>query len=798
MLTAWRLALHTAGAVGPLPIWVAIDGRGGEVPADIVGNLTSYRVWDTVDGSDFETVTNAAEWLESAQHDSRAWDPVRAPSRLPRFAFASVPEELVLETPAGRAVLSPPSPAPFAAGMMLATSVSTNKVDLRLWYDTGSFAAADVTELLASVGRIVAGLQNSASTPQRTRGIRTTEPNTAIGKRGMYRSLFERVADRAAEHPDAPAITLGDESVTYGDLIAAARVVAHAVGLQRNGIDECVGVLLPQGPALVAALLGINAAGAAYVPLDYTLPAARIETMLRTTGVRRVVCDADARPLIPSDISIIQTCSADVDASFVHLHADDDPDALAYVLFTSGSTGTPKGVLVTRGGLDSYLTSALERYPFDRGSAVVTHSPPIFDLAITSLLAPLIAGMEVVVTPSGTGLEGLVATLRSVCAVSLLKLTPTHLAALDQLLGPHSGVRVYTAVVGGEDLATEVAAQWIEHHPECRIFNEYGPTETVVGCTVGEFGTDDLAWPTVAVGHQFGGAAATVRGPDLRPLEAGVTGELFIGGRTVARGYAGDPRRTAEMFLPDPGGAPGARMYRSGDLAVATASRGLRYLGRADRQLKIRGFRVEPAEVETHLRGLPGVAEAIVRSAPVSGGDAILVAYVVIDEPISEFSTAAVRAALRAYLPDYLLPDAVIRLDALPITANGKVDETRLPDYRTSKNRPTYGKRTDTENLVASSWTEVLGSVVEDVDARFFEIGGTSFSLVKVVARLSAAVGVELSITDLFDRATVRGMAALIDEKHGDRRASSEPRPNPGNDRVQSLHRLRLAREGVR
>lgn len=796
LLSAWGLALRSVGVAGGLPIWVAFDGRGGEVPTNIIGHLTSYRAWNVPAGSDAELVANAAEWIESARRDRLAWSPAMTPLSLPRFSYASVPGELIFDVPGGTAVLSSPTPAPFASGMMLASSGGADTIDLRLWYDTGSFAAADATELVSFVGRLVATLPHSVGSRQRTRGARATESITAAGGGSAYRSLFDRVVDQATRNPDAVAVSNGDDSVTYRELVAAARAVARQVNAHRVGLDDCVGILLPQGPAFVAVLLGINSAGAAYVPLDYSLPAARIETMLRTAGVRMVVGDADARALIPLDVNIIEPLPMEQVKETADIRRADDPDGLAYVLFTSGSTGTPKGVLVTRGGLDNYLNWAVGHYPLARGAAVVTHSPPIFDLAITSLLAPLVAGLQVRVAPPNQGLDGLVATLRSVRDVSLLKLTPTHLAALDQLLGPQCEVRVYAAVVGGEDLATDVAAQWIEHHPECKVFNEYGPTETVVGCTVSSFESDDVSWPTVAIGHQVAGTVATVRDPELRPLELGVTGELFIGGRTVARGYARDPRRTAERFLPDPAGLPGARMYRSGDLAVATASRGLRYLGRADRQLKIRGFRIEPAEIEHRLRNLPAIREAVVRSAPASGDDAILVAYVVGDGP-GNVDTTAIRAALRTYLPDYLLPDVVIGLDELPTTPNGKLDEDRLPDYRTTISRSTFGNRSDTEMLVQVTWQEVLGTVVTDLDGRFFELGGTSFSLVKVVARLSSATGIELAITELFERPTVRGMAELIDEKR-DGKEDPAAQPSVGNDRLGAMQRIRLARGGIR
>ncbi|UGT71268.1 non-ribosomal peptide synthetase [Nocardia gipuzkoensis] len=793
LLSIWRLALRAVGATGGLPIWVAMDRRIGEVPSDVLGHLSSYRVWHSGAESIVDVLADAAGWLDSAQRDDQAWGIDSPPTTLPMFSYTSVPAELVLELAHGRAVLGSPVPAPFATGMMLTTSIDSDSIELRLWYDTGRFDAADAAELVSVIGRLATQLPEIAGNGQCWRGDRAAESRVCAGGRLHYRSLFERVRDSAASNPDAPAVSCADRLVTYRELIAAAQGIAGAVRASGDGIEDRVGVLVPQGPDLVSALLGINAAGAAYVPLDYGLPAARIESMLRAAEVRTVVCDVAARHLIPPDIRTIDPSVLSA-PSRVDLGTSDDPDALAYVLFTSGSTGEPKGVLVTRHGLDSYLSWAVSHYSFDRGAAVVTHTPPIFDLGVTSLLAPLIAGQHVRVAPPSQGLDGLPATLRAVGDVSLLKLTPTHLAAIDLLLGPDSGVRVHTVVVGGEDLATDTVVRWLRHHPESVVYNEYGPTETVVGCSVRRFETREAGWPTVAIGHPIDGAGTSVRGSDLRDLEPGVVGELCIGGRVVARGYANDPRRTAERFVPDPSGPPGSRMYRSGDLAVDTASRGLRYLGRRDRQRKVRGYRVEPGEIEHRLRDLPGITDAVVRAAAAEGED-ILVAYVLGPRSEGAVDAAAIRDALTEHLPDYLLPDVVLGMDSLPVTANGKLDEQRLPDYRAVADPPSRTVQTATEALVLTAWSEVLGRTVSNPDARFFELGGTSFGLVKINSRLRAECGIELAITEMFERPTARGLASLIDDKLSGRAGAPRYEPATGADRLRAMEALRWSRE---
>ena len=405
------------------------------------------------------------------------------------------------------------------------------------------------------------------------------------------------------------------------------------------------------------------------------------------------------------------------------------------------------------------------------------HSSLGFDLTVTSLLLPLVAGRRVVMVPDALGVEALADVLRAERDFTLVKLTPRHLALLGEQLAPEEAAgRTRTFVVGGESLAPEDAAFWRRYAPATEIVNEYGPTETVVGCCVRRVAAGEVLSGAVPIGRPIANTRLYVLDRGLDPLPTGVAGELCVGGAGVSRGYLGRAALTAERFVPDPfGGEPrsGARMYRTGDRARWLATGELEFLGRTDFQVKLRGFRVEPGEIEAALLEQEGIREAVVTLRG-EGAERRLVAHVAGE---GAADAARLRGALRARLPEYMVPAAFVALDRLPLTPNGKVDRAALPDPERGGPADGYAPpRDETEAALCRLWGEVLGAERVGVRDNFFELGGDSILSIRVLAR-GRALGLECTLPDLFRHQTVEALAAHLrgGSPRGERRPEVPP-----------------------
>ena len=446
--------------------------------------------------------------------------------------------------------------------------------------------------------------------------------------------------------------------------------------------------------------------------------------------------------------------------------------SLAYVIYTSGSTGRPKGVMVTHGGLTNYLQWCTEFYRTSEGVGSVVHSSVSFDLTVTSLFPALLKGRPVFLAPEEGAVEALAEMLRRGRDYTLLKLTPTHLDALRHLL---AGVKLAglarVLVVGGEALRARQAGYWLERAPGTRLINEYGPTETVVGCCVYEASETDGPEGDVPVGRPIANTRLYVldRWGGLAP--PGAAGELYVGGAGVARGYLNRPALTAERFMPDPfSPEPGARVYRTGDLARRRPDGGLEFLGRIDHQVKIRGYRIELGEVEAALRRCASVRECVVAAREDVAGDQRLVGYVVTEGGAATVGAAQVgelREHLRRSLPEYMVPSAFVLLDELPLTPNGKVDRRALPSpegARAEDEGAAGSTLTPVEELLAGVWSDVLR--VAHVRARdnFFELGGHSLLATQLLSRISEVFGIEAPLRVLFEAPVLSLLAERIEE----------------------------------
>ncbi|MFC8042750.1 non-ribosomal peptide synthase/polyketide synthase [Nocardia sp. NPDC057353] len=565
-------------------------------------------------------------------------------------------------------------------------------------------------------------------------------------------SLFR---DQVARTPDAPAVTFGDETLSYAEFGARVAGLAGALAARGAGQERLVAVALPRSLDLVTAIYAVLETGAAYVPLDPADPAERIDAVLARIRPEFVLAGADFHT--GSGAEVVDIAAVEPGAAPAYANR---PDTLASVVHTSGSTGTPKGVLITHRQLVNQLRWAQSAHPHD-GSDVVLHKTPVtFDIHAWELFWPLQTGARLVIAePDAHREPALLRALIEREGVTTVHFVPALLDAYLGLLAETPGEpaalprRVFAA---GEALS-RTTVQRCAALLTGELHNWYGPAEATV-VTAHRADTDGAAGP-VPIGTPVAGTDIHVLDGLLRRVPIGAPGELYLAGVQLARGYAGEPGRTAERFVADPF-RPGERLYRTGDV-VRLGRRGLDYLGRNDFQVKLRGQRVEPGEVEAVLRAHPAVARAAVTVA-----DGVLVAYPV---PVAGqvVDPAELLAFARTRLPGYLVPAAVVPLAELPLTGTGKLDRRALPapDFAPRAGREPAG---ETELLVAAAFAAALpGAAAVGADDDFFALGGTSLDAVRAVAQLAADTGVPVRVPWLFDGTTVADLAARIDAARG-------------------------------
>ncbi|PZQ12922.1 MAG: non-ribosomal peptide synthetase [Ancylobacter novellus] len=577
---------------------------------------------------------------------------------------------------------------------------------------------------------------------------------------GPAQSVLELIEERIAATPAAPAVTFGRETIDYAELGLRADRLAARLEALGAGTDTVVGVALERSTELVVALVGIMKAGAAFLPLDPELPPARLAEMVEDAGARVVVSVsrlAEAFPETPG-VEIVAVDRLDEAPAGLAPQPQPRPDgrSLAYVLFTSGSTGRPKGVGNTHAGLFNRVAWMQDRYGLAPGDAVLQKTPIGFDVSVWEFFWPLAYGARLVVAAPGAHRDpaALGAVIRAE-GVTTLHFVPTMLAAFvasGELKRCPSLTRIVTS---GEALPTDLARAALAE-TSAGLHNLYGPTEAAIDVTHWTCRADDAATP---IGRPIANTAIRILDPDFGLGVPGVPGELAIAGVNLARGYLGRPGLTAERFVPDPHGAPGDRLYLTGDLARIDHDGAIHYLGRLDRQLKLRGMRVEPGEIEAELRRLPGARDAAV----LPWNDA-LVAYVAADA----LDEAEALALLAARLPAHMVPARIVALPALPATPNGKLDRRALPSPEVaavSDEPPLPGL----ERVVADVWETVLGVTGLGRRDDFFRRGGHSLLAMRVVSRLRADHGVELPVSALFEARTLAAFAE---------RASAAARPD--------------------
>ncbi len=777
--------LTHVGAGTDIPLGTAVAGRTDEALEDLIGFFVNTLVLRIDAGGDptFRELLDRTRTtvLAALAHQDLPFErvvdllrPARAVGRNPLFSIMS-------SYAAGE------SDAPGRFGDLEASAVEVafdaTKFDLLVEFTEARDAGGSVTGLGLRIGyrsalfrrdtaealaRTLLGLLDRASAePDRRIGdletVDRAERARLIGELSGREpavepaTLAELFAGCVRRDPDATAVVCGASALSYAGLdrlVAglAARLLARGVGP-----EDVVGVALPRSVDLVAAILAVSRIGAVYLPVDPGYPAKRIEFVLGDADPVLILA-ADGSPLPATGIERLSPRGAGAVPDAGSPVPPATPDGAAYLIYTSGSTGRPKGVCVPHRGLCSLTSTMVDRFGITSASRVLQLASPSFDSSVMELLMAWGGGAALVVPERGSGILAgpELADLITRDGVTHALIPPAVLATVP---GLPAGV-LECLVVGGEACPQELVEAW---SPGRRMFNSYGPTESTITGTISRRLGHDGPPP---IGLPVAGTRAFLLDRRLRPVPEGIPGDLYLAGPCVARGYRGQAGLTAARFVASPFGGPGARMYHTGDRACWSPDGQLVFLGRADDQVKIRGVRIEPGEVEAALRALPGVGGAAVAVHASQTGPR-LVGYLTARAG-SHPDPAAVRARLAAVLPAAMVPSAIVLLDRLPVTVNGKLDRRALPAPESAMGPASAEPRTPREEIVRDIFADVLGVASVGVDDDFFELGGHSLLAVRLLGRLRDAFGGRLGLEQIFRTPHVAGLSAALDGGGGE------------------------------
>ncbi|MEX5552751.1 non-ribosomal peptide synthetase [Pseudomonas pergaminensis] len=587
------------------------------------------------------------------------------------------------------------------------------------------------------------------------------------GEHRLDQCIHPLFSQQAAARGDAPALTFAGETLSYRELEARANRLAWMLRERGVGPQVRVGLALPRSLEMVIGLLAILKAGGAYVPLDPEYPLDRLHYMIEDSGIGLLLSDAAmfaALGELPASVAC--WCLEDDLPVLANYPADALPfislaQHQAYLIYTSGSTGKPKGVVVSHGEIAMHCTAVIERFGMRPDDCELHFYSINFDAATERLLVPLLSGAQVVLRAQGQWDAEEICGLIRTHGINILGFTPSYGSQLAQWLATQQQtLPVRMCITGGEALTGEHLQRIRAAFKPQVFFNAYGPTETVV-MPLASLAPEQLeeGAASVPIGSIIGDRVAYILDADLALVPQGATGELYVGGAGLAQGYHQRPGMTAERFVADPFARNGGRLYRTGDLVRQRADGLVEYLGRIDHQVKVRGFRIELGEIETRLLEHDAVREAVVLALDSPSGKQ-LVAYLVSDAEHGALRDA-LKAHLKAQLPDYMVPAHLIVLDSMPLTANGKLDRRALPQPDPEANRQTYvAPRNELESTLAAIWCAVLNVQQVGLDDNFFELGGDSILSIQVVSRARQA-GIHFSPRDLFQHQTVQTLAAV-------------------------------------
>ena len=663
------------------------------------------------------------------------------------------------------------------------------ELELRAGYERGRFEEGAVRRLLGHLQTLLEVMPTAGERPlfalpllgegERRQVLLEWNQTAADYPQGVcVHELFEQQAERS---PEAVAVVCGEQQWTYAELNARANRLAHHLRTLGVGPEVRVGICVERSLAMVAGLLGILKAAGAYVPLDPNYPAERLAYLLHDAQVPVLLTQAHLRDRLPEHQAQVVLLEGEQEAWLKGAEHNPRsgvrPENLAYVLYTSGSTGSPKGVILEHHSAVNFLNWACAAFTPEESASVIAGTSICFDLSVFELLMPLCRGGRVLLVPDVLHLPERLQRGEG----TLLNTVPSAMVELVLAGRVPTGVR--TVNLAGEPLSLALAEAIYRIATIEKLYNLYGPTE---GTT---YSTYKLVLPFTETAPPIGAPIANTQvyvvDGHLQPVPVGMAGELYIGGAGLARGYLNRPGLTAERFVPDPFAAqPGSRLYRTGDRVRWRADGNLEFLGRLDQQVKLRGFRIEPGEIEAALLQHPAVRQAVVLAREDGPGGKRLVAYLVVPTDVRP-TAADLRAFLQGKLPEYMVPSAFVVLEALPLTSNGKLDHQALPvPDRQPAAQGYLAPRTEAEEALANLWAEVLGLERVGVLDNFFELGGDSILAIQVVARASRS-GLRLSPRLLFQHQTVAELAQAaslerpVQAEQGPSPASRDPDAHP-------------------
>ncbi|MGN9865284.1 non-ribosomal peptide synthase/polyketide synthase [Bacillus swezeyi] len=574
-------------------------------------------------------------------------------------------------------------------------------------------------------------------------------------------TVYQQFEAQSQQTPDQAAIIDKDEQLTYRQLNERTNQLARTLRAKGVQADQPVAIISRNNIELVVGILAILKAGGAYVPIDPEYPQDRIQYMLEDSKAGIVLMQHDVRQQLAYEgvtVLLDEESSYHEDAS--NLEPLSHANHLAYVIYTSGSTGKPKGVLIEHRGLTNYIWWAKEVYVKGEKTNFPLYSSISFDLTVTSIFTPLVTGHTIIVY-DGEDKTALLSSIVQDPRIDIMKLTPAHLHVLKTMnIANKTAIR--KMIVGGENLSTRLAQSIHEQFEgQIEIYNEYGPTETVVGCMIYRYDPDNDRRESVPIGTAAANTSIYVLDEGMKPVPIGVPGEMYISGAGVARGYLNRPELTAEKFVENPFVA-GARMYKTGDLAKWLPDGNIEYSGRIDEQVKIRGYRIELGEIETAMHRVEAIKEAVVIAREDVHGFKQLCAYYVSGQPLT---VSRIREQLSHALPGYMVPTYFIELEKMPLTSNGKINRKGLPvpDLRLQDRAVYKPPRTRVEERLVSTWEAVLGVEKIGILDHFFDLGGDSIKSIQVSSRLNQ-LGYKMEIKHLFQYPTIAELSPHIEQ----------------------------------
>jgi amino acid adenylation domain-containing protein len=805
LLAAWQALLGRLTGQSDIVVGCTLDGRKQQELQAAMGlfaqtvpilvHLENQSLIDLLDQGR-KAVTSAVQWQEYFDGDTVPLPTVHfefTPGLSRKTVDGVLFSEHGLSSRLGRYLLK------------LSIEQGEDSTKATLDFDPTQFQPADVHRLAGYLQRLLQGIvldpkapvnQVEILDPDESRQLLVTCNQTAANY-PFDRCVQELFEEQAAKTPNRLALVFEDQQFTYGELNARANQLAHWLRGQRVGPNVLVGLCVERSAEMVIALLGILKAGGAYVPLHPELPKARIAHQLSESQAPLVITQEKLRGQLQESKCEILCLDRDlpalVDQPKTNPGLVNSSEDLVYVIYTSGSTGIPKGVAVRHRNLMNYswfIKHLLELPGAGDGWHFATVSTLSADLGNTCIFPSLICGGCMHVMRYETAMDGKqFARYLSEHPVDVLKITPSHLSALLATQGGETILPRKFLILGGEASSWDLIRR-VKEAGKCAVINHYGPTETTVGSltfTVSESTGSKTDSATVPIGRPIANTQVYILDSHLKPAPPGSPGELCIGGAGVAQGYLNQPQQTAERFIKNPfSNDPSARIYRTGDRARYLPDGTVEFLGRLDQQVKILGFRVEPAEVERVLRQHPAIQQAVVVAQDNESGDKRLVAYFVplplapVPSPPGEEGRGMrgqgtkmdeLRSFLLEQLPDYMVPGTFVGLERLPLTANGKVDYRALPDPDQARPQPDktfVPPRNEVEQVLAGIWAEVLKLDQVGVHDNFFELGGHSLLATQIISRIRTAFEVQLPLRSIFEAPTVSALALAIEQIQSD------------------------------